>query len=232
MREYYGKYRGKVIDNKDPDKLGQIKVEVPSVLGETTRWALPSVPYAGPKVGLFILPPVGANVWVEFEAGDPEYPIWSGCFWGENELPISTSVPDIKMLKTEGATLAISSIEEEGLKKGVQLKVETPLVEQPLTITLTAEGVEINNNNKTIVKLTAEDIQLNIEASKVTLKADSVELQNNQTTAKIASDSIDLKSGTAEVQLSASGISLKNGAQSIQLSAASVSVNNGALEVM
>jgi len=38
-------------------------------------------------VGLFFLPPKGANVWVEFEGGDPDYPIWSGCFWSDGEVP-------------------------------------------------------------------------------------------------------------------------------------------------
>jgi uncharacterized protein involved in type VI secretion and phage assembly len=221
-----------VRDNRDPEKLGQLEVEVPSVLGETTRWALPCVPYAGPQVGWFALPPVGANVWVEFEGGDPEHPIWSGCFWGEDELPLSVSGPEVRMFKTEGATLSISGLEQDGLVKGVALKVETPLVEEPLTITLTAEGIEINHNNQATIKLTANEIQLSGQGSLVTLKGESVELKNGQSVQQIASDGIDLKSGTAEIELGASGIDLKNGAQSIQLSAASVSVNNGALEVI
>ena len=48
---------------------------------------MPCAPFAGSGVGFFALPPVGANVWVEFEGGDPDYPIWSGCFWGAGEVP-------------------------------------------------------------------------------------------------------------------------------------------------
>src|SRR5690242_1758528 len=98
---YYGKYRGKVVDNKDVNGLGQILVSVPDVLGQVELWAMPSVPYAGPSVGFFFLPPVGANVWVEFEAGDPQFPVWSGCFWGQGQVPASPAEETVKVLKTD-----------------------------------------------------------------------------------------------------------------------------------
>jgi uncharacterized protein involved in type VI secretion and phage assembly len=81
MTQFYGKYRGRVEGNIDPLHLGRIQVLVPAVAGTTTSWALPCMPYAAPQGGALLLPPVGALVWIEFEAGDPDYPIWSGCFW-------------------------------------------------------------------------------------------------------------------------------------------------------
>jgi uncharacterized protein involved in type VI secretion and phage assembly len=80
---YYGKYRGIVVDNGDPQSRGRVRLRVPAVLGnETTGWALPCVPFGGsPDSGLFAVPEVEATVWVEFEAGDPSYPIWVGAFW-------------------------------------------------------------------------------------------------------------------------------------------------------
>lgn len=112
MRSYYGKYRGKVEDNKDPKKLGRIKVSVPTVLGEgKNSWAYPCVPYAGKNVGMLSLPPVGANIWVEFEGGDPDYPIWVGCFWGEKEMAkiegAEQGDPKWKFWKTEKAFVQI-----------------------------------------------------------------------------------------------------------------------------
>lgn len=83
MQRYIGKYRGIVADNADPDQLGRIKATVPAVSPEILGWALPCLPYAGPGVGFFAIPPIGASVWVEFEAGDPALPIWTGCFWAE-----------------------------------------------------------------------------------------------------------------------------------------------------
>ncbi len=76
---------------------GRIQVSAPAVLGGThARWAMPCVPYAGPGVGLFAIPPVGANVWVEFEGGDLDYPIWTGCFWGIGEVPAVPAVPQVE----------------------------------------------------------------------------------------------------------------------------------------
>jgi len=85
-RRFYGKYRGLVVDNADPQKLGRLKVKVPAVLGSevVTGWAMPCVAYGGmADTGLFCIPEIDAGVWVEFEEGDPEYPIWSGTFWSE-----------------------------------------------------------------------------------------------------------------------------------------------------
>jgi uncharacterized protein involved in type VI secretion and phage assembly len=91
---FYGKYRGSVVDNADPEKLGRLRVKVPSVLGEelVTGWAMPCVPYGGAaNQGLFAIPEVDAGVWIEFEEGDLEFPIWVGTFWtkpgGEVETP-------------------------------------------------------------------------------------------------------------------------------------------------
>lgn len=104
----YGKYRGQVVSNRDPLGLGRLQVVVPAVFEETTVWAEPCVPYAGDDVGFFAMPPVGAAVWVEFEAGDPEFPIWSGCFWADNQsAPEGGTDPGIKVLKTASVTVKV-----------------------------------------------------------------------------------------------------------------------------
>ena len=94
LDRFYGKYRGLVTDNNDPIQAGRVQVSVPEVLGSIdTGWALPCTPYAGNGSGLYVLPPVGAPVWVEFEAGDPSRPIWSGGWWGPRETPGTPSDP-------------------------------------------------------------------------------------------------------------------------------------------
>jgi hypothetical protein len=93
MDRFYGKYRGKVVNNIDPKSIGRIMVSAPAVMGIGTDWAMPAVPVAGIMAGFYTVPPIAANVWVEFEAGDPGRPIWSGCFWDEGTAPPTGVVP-------------------------------------------------------------------------------------------------------------------------------------------
>jgi hypothetical protein len=95
MKRYYGKYRGTVINNIDPEQRGRIMAIVPDVLGITpSSWAMPCVPIAGKQEGVFVVPQIGAGVWIEFEQGDPDYPIWVGGFWGAfAEVPTAALAP-------------------------------------------------------------------------------------------------------------------------------------------
>jgi hypothetical protein len=160
---FFGKYRGKVTGDTDPMQQARLEVTCPAVLGDIRVWAMPSVPYAGPGVGLFAVPPVGADVWVEFEGGDPDYPIWSGCFWSKGQVPAVPAVPATKMLKTGGVTLTISDVPGSG---GVTLEVAPPLVPAPLTVKLSAAGIELSNGNASVV-LSAVSVSLNKGALEV-----------------------------------------------------------------
>jgi hypothetical protein len=105
--KFFGKYRGRVVDNLDPLGRGRLRVQVPQVLGTVEVWATPCVPYAGKNVGIFALPPTDTGVWVEFEAGDPSFPIWTGCFWGSGDIDRLDALPHIKFWKTEKFTLRV-----------------------------------------------------------------------------------------------------------------------------
>jgi hypothetical protein len=109
---FYGKYRGLVLINVDPQNQGRLKAIVPEVLGVVpTNWCLPCTPYAGSAMpaGLYTVPMPGAGVWVEFEAGDVNRPIWSGCWWGTAQVPINElGMPSIftsKVLRTDTGLL-------------------------------------------------------------------------------------------------------------------------------
>jgi len=106
-KRYFGKYRGTVVDNQDTSSLGRIKVSVDGIIDSGGLWAWPCVPYAGPGVGLFCLPPKKALVWVEFEGGDPSFPIWTGCMWANNELPTDATAADSRLLRTEKAQISV-----------------------------------------------------------------------------------------------------------------------------
>lgn len=85
---YYGKYRARVVDNQDPKKLNRVRTEMPQLFGKGVilGWALPALP-----PHLSDVPEIGKLTWIEFEAGDTDFPIWSGCWWavrsGVSELP-------------------------------------------------------------------------------------------------------------------------------------------------
>jgi len=152
MTRYYGKYRGRVTFNEDPNQLGRIQVSVPAVFGDiTTNWALPSVPYAGAQNCFYAIPPIGANVWVEFEGGDPEVPIWSGCFWGTGEAPslatgTFSSVPHLVFQTTAQTTLMLNDDPTAGilLKTAAGAKIE-----------INASGITIDNGFGASIMLTS-----------------------------------------------------------------------------
>jgi uncharacterized protein involved in type VI secretion and phage assembly len=113
QQRYYGKYRGRVLDNDDPLKLGRVQVEVPAIAGgEPLGWALPCLPYAGDGHGFYMVPEVQALVWVEFEGGDLSHPIWVGCFWATGQLPKGAK-PGVFLLHTKaGNIFKISDVDE------------------------------------------------------------------------------------------------------------------------
>jgi Type VI secretion system/phage-baseplate injector OB domain len=164
VTRFHGKYRGRVENNVDPLMLGRVQVSVPLVLGSSTlAWAMPCVPYAGSGVGLFLIPPRKANVWVEFEGGHPDRPIWTGCFWGIGEVPVMPAIPQMKVLKTDGVTLTINDLPGVG---GLTIEVGPPYTATPLKLRLSSSGIEITNAAAS-VKLTPASVSLNNGALEV-----------------------------------------------------------------
>lgn len=159
--QFYGKYRGVVVDNRDPSRLGRLKVRVPDVLGEEDiGWAMPCVPYAGSGVGLFLIPPNNTWVWVEFEHGDPEYPIWSGCFWTEGEVPEPSAAPEKKVLKTDAGTITLDDTPGAG---GISIETASGM-----KISITTSGIEIDDGQGGSIKLSGPRVSVNDGALEVT----------------------------------------------------------------
>jgi len=118
VQRFYGKHRGIVMNNQDPLQLGRLQATVPDVLGELpSGWALPCAPYGGTQCGFFAIPPIGAGVWIEFEAGDPSRPIWSGTWWATGEVPVDqTAAPTqttTKILRSDfGLIVALDDVKQ------------------------------------------------------------------------------------------------------------------------
>jgi uncharacterized protein involved in type VI secretion and phage assembly len=161
MSQFFGKYRGTVENNVDPRQLGRIQFSVPTVLGENRlNWAMPCVPYAGPDVGFFAIPPVGANVWIEFEGGDPDFPIWTGCFWDSGDVPASPAVAEKKVLKTDVGTVTLDDTPGAG-----GLTIETTA---GMKIAIDSQGIEIANGQGASIKLQGPKVSINGTALEVT----------------------------------------------------------------
>jgi uncharacterized protein involved in type VI secretion and phage assembly len=161
---YFGKYRGVVADTKDPLGLGRIKARVPAVYGEQpSGWAMPCLPFAGANAGFFGLPLDNAGVWIEFESGDPNRPIWSGCWWGSSaEVPAALKADAAKkvLLRTQGGHSIF--IDDTAGSGGITLETSGGQ-----KITLTSSGVEITNGQAK-VKLSGSQVTVNDGALEIT----------------------------------------------------------------
>ena len=227
---YFGKYRGKVENNVDPHSLSRIQVSCPSVLGEgTLSWAMPCSPFAGPKVGLFLLPPKGANVWVEFESGDIDYPIWTGCFWDTGDVPASPAAENIKMLKTDSVSLTIDDLDDVG---GLTLVVDSPAISDTITLICNSDGVSLNIGDSTFT-MTIEDIKSVFgEDASARLSADGIELMGKESTVDLKDGAIELTVSDANVNITdGPSVELTDGSGTAEISGGKLTVNNGALEV-
>ena len=145
---YYGKYRGSVTDNVDPDGIGRILALVPSVMDQTeVGWALPAFPFAGDGHGQVMLPEIGSLVWIEFEAGNLDYPIWSGGFFLAGQRPEPG---------TTGARVIVS-------KSGHKVVLDDD-----------AGEVKVEHSGGARLEMTATEISLSIGASKMVMSLASI----------------------------------------------------------
>ena len=215
-RRYYGKYRGTVVDNQDPSRLGRVTLKVPSVLGPNvvTGWATPCTPYGGAAdQGFLFVPERHAGVWVEFEEGDLEFPIWVGTYWSrpgdESQLPKPQGddgteqdevqdPPTRKIIKTlkkhtlqfEDADGAEAVLIREG-SNGHLVTMDkdgiTIVDKNQNTILLSDDGVKITDATGNTIEMTGSAFTL---TAKVPFKLDA-----SGQAVTIVGDSIDMQKG-------------------------------------
>lgn len=163
-KRYYGKYRGTVLNNVDPMQMGRIQAIVPDVTAVLPgSWALPCLPGSGLNTGMFTVPPIGAGVWIEFEQGKADHPIWTGGFWGSPaEVPVLAhlvppAVPGITLQTTLKNGIVISDV--PGPTGGIQIQTTTGAM-----ISVTDVGIIISNGKGATITLTGPVVDINLGA--------------------------------------------------------------------
>jgi len=170
---YWGKYRGTVFQNIDPERRGRLQVIVPDVLSLIpSTWAEPCVPLAGPTgppMGVYMVPPIGAGVWVEFEHGDPNHPVWVGCRWGsQSDIPSQAQLgnpadPNIVIQSLLQHSIMVSDMPPSPLTGGIILTSTTGA-----KIVVNDAGIFIDNGKGATVELMGPSVMINKTALVVT----------------------------------------------------------------
>jgi uncharacterized protein involved in type VI secretion and phage assembly len=196
QRQHYGKYRGFVVDNRDPEKRGRLKLKVPTVLGDQdTGWALPCLPFGGlANQGLFMIPEVDAQVWVEFEEGNLDHPIWVGVFWQQtSDTPEEAALdePTTRIIRTPSGHV-LQFDDQSGEE---QFRLAHPAGTE---LTISPQGtVELTDAAGAKLTLDSESNQVILEDSNgntVTLDSSGTKIQD---------------SNGNQVEMAAAGITLK-----------------------
>ena len=170
--KFYGKFRGTVINNVDPLMRGRLLLEVPDVTGLVpSSWAEPCVPLAGPSgppMGVYMVPPIGAGVWVEFENGDPDHPIWTGCRVATGDVPPlalagNPADPNICIQSLLQHMVMISDLPPSPITGGIILKSTTGAM-----IVVNDSGIYISNGKGAMLTMIGPTIDFNVGALTIT----------------------------------------------------------------
>lgn len=159
---FIGKYRGVVTHNEDPQKLLRLRARIPDLFGDQeSGWALPCLPMATRDAGVLAVPPVGAWVWIEFERGEPDHPVWTGCFFTtDSALPREVKDDPTKrvVLKTAAGHFVLLD------DKAGSLTLQTAKGQK---IVLSDDGIELDNGKGATIKLSGPKVAINDDALEV-----------------------------------------------------------------
>ncbi|WP_198264482.1 phage baseplate assembly protein V [sulfur-oxidizing endosymbiont of Gigantopelta aegis] len=200
QEKYFGKYRGFVVDNNDPEKRARVTLKVPSILDDSvSHWAEPCLPFGGlADQGFFLVPEINAQVWVEFEAGNIDKPIWTGTTWQQSsDVPQEAAdrSPQMRQLKTPSGHILSFDDTEGGEEirlyhaKDAELKIDPDGVVQltdasgsVVLMDATASAIKISDSSGNTIMMDSSGIKVSdSNGNEITMEAGGVKVSSSGT---------------------------------------------------
>ncbi len=159
--QYFGIYRATVVNNIDPMQMGRITVMAPAVGAlVASTWVTPCAPVTGIQMGVYMVPQIGSGVWIQFEGGNPDKPVWMGGWWANaSDVPALALAgvpadPNIVIQSTLQNAIVVSDL--PGPTGGIMLKSTTGA-----TIIVNDTGIYIQNGKGASIVMTGPTVTIN-----------------------------------------------------------------------
>jgi uncharacterized protein involved in type VI secretion and phage assembly len=166
---------GEVVDNKDPDGLGRVRLHLPwQEDGDASGWSRCAMNMAGKDRGLFLLPEVGDEVLVAAEKGDPSHLYVLGVLWnGQNRPPADNAdgANNIRVLKSRsGHTIRIN---DDRSAPEIEIRLE-----DGKKVALGKDGITVSDEKNNEIAINSSDSSIKVSAKqKLVLDAQNIEIK-------------------------------------------------------
>ncbi|MCX5753752.1 MAG: phage baseplate assembly protein V [Candidatus Krumholzibacteria bacterium] len=207
-----GMHVARVVDLKDPDKLGRIKISYPWLDSEQTAWVRMVVPHAGKDRGWYALPEPDDEVLVGYEHGNTDHPVVLGCLYNKGNAPMQEAISndnDIKMFMTRSGNKIVLNdagggeqivISQKDGKNRIVLDISGP------SISISTDGDISVTGKKNITIETDQGITMKA-ASDVKIEGANVEIKASANIKSEAGANNEIK-GNAQVNVKGGMINL------------------------
>ena len=192
--KFYGKFRAVVTDIDDPDKRGRIRVKCPKVLGDSkSHWCEVCSPVAYEQGGDFWLPKKDDTVWIEFEDGDPDKPVYSGSWWSNNKCIAKDDEDEYnentRIIEFDGCKIKMKSDES----------IETTIKNSKIFMKEDETTVSVGDTVE--VKVTNDTVKIDCDSAVITVKTDgSIEIKGSSSISVKSDSSVSIQGSSVDIK--------------------------------